>query len=98
MPLTKRRLSGQLPPTVDPSGNEILDWRMERAEQVIDSQQDRHDSHSERLDKLEARPGLDLTHLPWLQIVGLLILLGLGATGRVSPEAVDTILKLLPGR
>jgi len=77
---------------LNPADPELLHWRQARVEETIDD-------HQERLRELEARRQLpDLTRLPWLQIVGLILLLALGATGRISPETLDMMLKLLPGR
>ncbi len=57
------------------------------------------DEHQDRLKAVERRPHLpSLSSLPWLQIVGLLFLLGLGVTGRLSPETIEMMSKLLPGR
>ncbi len=92
MHLKHRRHSGEWPPTLHPSDPDVLHWRQSRVEETIDD-------HQERLAELEARSRLpELSGLPWLQIVGLLVLFGLGLTGRVSPEAIDTLSKLLPGR
>lgn len=56
------------------------------------------DDHQDRLSELERRQLPDLGSWPWLQIIGLGLLLGLGATGRISPETVEAISKLIPGR
>ena len=57
------------------------------------------DEHQDRLKAVERRPSLpSLSSLPWLQIVGLMALLGLGVTGRLSPETIEMMSKLLPGR
>ncbi len=92
MTLRHRRHSGEWPPTLDPQDPAILHWRQTRAEETLDD-------HQDRLRDLEARPSLpDLKGLPWLQIIGLGLLLGLGATGRISPDTLEMMSKLLPGR
>lgn len=92
MNLKHRRHSGEWPPSLRPSDPDILHWRQSRVEETLDD-------HQERLAELESRPHVpELSGLPWLQIVVLLVLLGLGLTGRLSPETIDTLSKLLPGR
>lgn len=56
------------------------------------------DDHQERLAELERRQLPDIGSWPWLQIIGLGLLLGLGAAGRISPEVVEAVSKLIPGR
>lgn len=61
---------GSLPPHVrnDP---DVINWRL--------------DDHGRRIGELEARPHLPkLDRVPWLQLAGLLILLGLGLFGHLS--------------
>lgn len=92
MHLKHRRHSGEWPPTSNPADPHLLHWRAARLEETVDD-------HQERLAELESRPSLpSIASLPWLQIVGLLILFGLGALGRLSPETAELIAKLLPGR
>ncbi len=70
----------------------MLHWRTSRVEETLDD-------HQDRLAQLEDRPALpSISSLPWLQIVGLVVLVMLGATGRLSPETVETLSKLLSGR
>ncbi len=92
MHLKHRRHSGEWPPSLRPSDPDILHWRQTRVEETIDD-------HQDRLRDLEARPKFpDMSEWPWLQIVGLVILLALGATGRLSPEVIEQLSKLIPGR
>ncbi len=92
MHLRHRRHSNEWPPTSNPSDPDLLHWRQTRVEETVDD-------HQDRLAELEARPSLpSISSLPWLQIVGLALLLGLGATGRISPETLEAVSKLLPGR
>lgn len=92
MHLKHRRHSGEWPPSLNPQDPAILHWRQKRAEETLDD-------HQDRLAELEARPRPpDVSSLPWLQIIGLGLLIILGATGRISPEVVEMASKLLPGR
>lgn len=92
MPLRTRRHSNEWPPTLNPADPEILHWRQSRAEETLDD-------HQDRLRELEARRQMpDIASWPWLQIAGILLLLGLGATGRMSPDTVEMLSRLLPGR
>ena len=87
-----RRLSGEWPPPFPRDHPQSLDWRTTRLEES-------HDQLNDRVDHIERRPHLpDFSSLPWLQIVGLLLLIALGVTGRISPETVEMMSKLLPGR
>ncbi len=90
-PLKYRRHSGEWPPSLNPADPSILHWRQSRTEETVDH-------HQERLAELERRQLPDIGSWPWLQIIGLGLLLGLGATGRISPETVEAISKLIPGR
>jgi len=92
MHIRNRRHSGEWPPTLDPQDPAILHWRQTRVEETLDD-------HQDRLRDLEARPSLpDMSSLPWLQIIGLALLFGFGAIGRFSPETLDALSKLIPGR
>lgn len=91
MHLKHRRHSGEWPPSLNPKDPSILHWRQKRLEETVDD-------HQDRLAELERRQLPDIGSWPWLQIIGLGLLLGLGATGRISPETVEAISKLIPGR
>lgn len=91
MHLKHRRHSGEWPPTLDPTDPAILSWRQKRLEETVDD-------HQDRLQELERRQLPDIGSWPWLQIIGLGLLFGLGALGRISPETVEAFSKLIPGR
>lgn len=91
MHIRHRRHSGEWPPTSNPSSPDLLHWRQTRVEETIDD-------HQDRLAELERRQLPDIGALPWLQIIGLGLLFALGATGRLSPDAIEAISKLIPGR
>lgn len=91
MHLRHRRHSGEWPPSLNPQDPSVLHWRQERLEQTVDD-------HQDRLAELERRQLPDIGSWPWLQIIGLALLLGLGAAGRISPEVVEAVSKLIPGR
>ena len=91
MHLRHRRHSGEWPPTLNPQEPSILHWRQKRLEETVDD-------HQDRLSELERRQLPDLGSWPWLQIIGLGLLFGLGALGRISPEAIEAFSKLIPGR
>ena len=84
----QRRLSAEWPPTLERHHPEVLDWRLTRAEQEIDSLRDSITANSWQS---------MLAALPWGQIVGLILLFGLGLLGRVSPELGEAMAKLLTG-
>jgi hypothetical protein len=69
----------------------MLHWRQSRVEETLDD-------HQDRLAELERRQLPDIGRWPWLQIIGIVVLLVLGALGRISPEALEMMSKLLPGR
>lgn len=56
------------------------------------------DDHQDRLAELERRQLPDLSTLPWFQIIGLVMLFVLGVTGRLSPDTIEFLSKLIPGR
>lgn len=56
------------------------------------------DDHQDRLAELERRQLPDLSTWPWFQIIGLLLLFALGVTGRLSPDTIEALSKLIPGR
>lgn len=91
MALRHRRHSNEWPPISNPADPGMLHWRQSRVEETIDD-------HQDRLAELERRQLPDLGSWPWLQIVGLGLLLGLGAAGRISPEVIEAVSKLIPGR
>lgn len=91
MHLRHRRHSGEWPPSLDPADPAILHWRQKRAEETLDD-------HQDRIAELERRQLPDLGTWPWLQIIGLGLLFLLGVTGRLSPETIENLSKLLPGR
>lgn len=91
MHLRHRRHSGEWPPSLNPADPAILHWRQKRAEETLDD-------HQDRIAELERRQLPDIGSWPWLQIIGLGLLLGLGAAGRISPEVVEAVSKLIPGR
>lgn len=84
----RRRLSGEWPPTLERHRPEVLDWRLNRVEAEIDHLHD----------KIHASSWWSAASaLPWGQIVGLILLCGLGLLGRVSPELGAAMAKLLTG-
>lgn len=91
MPLKNRRHSNEWPHSWNPADPDMLHWRQSRVEETLDD-------HQDRLAELERRQLPDLGTWPWLQIIGLGLLFLLGVTGRLSPETIENLSKLLPGR
>lgn len=79
----KQRLFTPLPPGVDPLSPQILAWRQDRLEMVVQ--------------ELEERRAIDHPEpLPLKHLAGISLLLLIGLTGRIAPEAMLSIaVKLL---
>ena len=75
-----RRHSQEWPPHLA-ADPAFLDWRVSQLEETVD--------------EISKRPPLQ-EQIPWLKIVGFLVLIGLGISGHLSPDAARTFgLKLL---
>jgi hypothetical protein len=71
----RERLSASWPPPFPKNHPTSLDWRVTRLE--------------EHVDEILERPSLpDVGGWPWMRIIGVLLLLGLGARGHLSWEQV----------